>query len=48
MRRSVCMLTANRFEVRDRAARFGLDHESYRQDAGMLTPRLQRTPHGSV
>ena len=42
---SAYMLIAIRYEERDLVSAFGADYESYRQDVGMLTPRLRRRVH---
>lgn len=39
---STYMLVAIRYEERDLVQLFGDDYETYRQDVGMLTPRLKR------
>lgn len=44
---SIYMIIAIRYEERDLVATFGQDYELYRQQAGMLTPKLRRrTPQG--
>jgi protein-S-isoprenylcysteine O-methyltransferase Ste14 len=39
---SVYMLIAIRYEERDLIDLFGKDYEDYREQAGMLTPRIRR------
>ena len=36
------MLIAIRYEERDLVGLFGEDYETYRQNVGMMTPRLRR------
>ena len=43
---SVYMLIAIRYEERDLIGLFGKDYETYRQTAGMLTPRFRRGAEG--
>lgn len=44
---SIYTLVAIRYEERDLVAMFGRDYELYRQQVGMLTPKLRRrTPRG--
>jgi protein-S-isoprenylcysteine O-methyltransferase Ste14 len=42
---SIYMLVAIRYEERDLVDLFGADYERYREQVGMLTPRLSRRPH---
>ena len=42
---SIYMLVAIRYEERDLVGLFGDQYEGYRQNVGMLTPRLRRARH---